>query len=79
MNIAAHVMKDIIYLKMIKKYVKKIYYRQHNPIMTEGDYTMQVHFAWNNFKRKMVPIKGLYYIDYNIAKTYNNEYLQSII
>lgn len=59
--------------------VEKIYYRQHNPVMTEGDYTMQVHFAWNNYKRKMVPIKGLYYIDYKIAKTYNNEYLQSVM
>ena len=59
--------------------VEKIYYRQHNPIMTNDDYTMQVHFAWNKYKRKMVLIKGLYYIDYYIAKTYNNEYLQSVI
>lgn len=60
-------------------HVEKIYYRQHNPIMTEGDYTMQVHFVWNGYKRKMVPIKGLYYIDYYIAKTYNNEYIQSVL
>lgn len=60
-------------------FVKNIYCQQHNPLMPKGNYRNQVHFVWNNYKRKMIPIKGVYYIDYDIAKRYNNEYLQAII
>ena len=60
-------------------FVKGIYCQQHNPKMPKGDYTNQVHFVWNNYKRKMIPIKGVYYIDDAIAKIYNNEYLQAVI
>jgi hypothetical protein len=60
-------------------FVKDIYCQQHNPKMPKGDYTNQVHFVWNNYKRKMIPIKGVYYIDDAIAKIYNNEYLQAVI
>jgi hypothetical protein len=60
-------------------FVKGIYCQQHNPKMPKGDYTNQVHFVWNNYKRKMIPIKGVYYIDDYIAKIYNNEYLQAVI
>ena len=27
----------------------------------------------------MIPIKGLYYIDDDIVKIYNNEYLQAVV
>ena len=60
-------------------YVEKIYCQQHNPKMPEGDYRNQVHFVWNNYKRKMIPIKGVYYIDDVIAEGYNNEYLQAVL
>ena len=60
-------------------YVKNVYCQQHNPKMPKGDYSNQVHFVWNNYKRKMVPIKGVYYIDDDIAKIYNNEYLQAVM
>ena len=60
-------------------FVKNVYCQQHNPKMPKGDYRNQVHFVWNNYKRKMIPIKGVYFIDDGIAKTYNNEYLQAII
>ena len=59
--------------------VKNIYCKQHNPKMTKGDHGNQVHFVWNNYKRKMIPIKDLYFIDDYIAETYNNEYLQAIM
>ena len=60
-------------------FVKNVYCQQHNPKMPKGDYRNQVHFVWNNIKRKMIPIKGVYYIDDDIAKIYNNEYLQAIM
>ena len=60
-------------------FVKNIYCQQHNPKMPNGDYRKQVHFVWNNYKRKMIPIKGVYYIDDDIAKIYNNEYLQAVM
>ena len=60
-------------------FVKNIYCQQHNPKMPKGDYRNQVHFVWNNNKRKMIPIKGVYYIDDDIAKIYNNEYLQAVM
>ena len=60
-------------------FVKKIYCQQHNPKMPKGDYRYQIHYVWNNYKRKMIPIKGVYYIDNSVAKVYNNEYLQSVI
>ena len=39
--------------------VKNVYCQQHNPKMPKGDYRNQVHFVWNNYKRKMIPIKDL--------------------
>ena len=66
-------------MRLRNTFVDKIYCQQHNPEMPEGDYRNQIHFVWNNYKRKMVPIKGLYFIANDIAKTYNNEYLQAFI
>ena len=60
-------------------FVKNVYCQQHNPKMPKGDYRNQVHFVWNNIKRKMIPIKGVYFIDDDIAKIFNNEYLQAIM
>ena len=60
-------------------FVKNVYCQQHNPKMPKGDYRNQVHFVWNKYKRKMIPIKGVYFIDDDIAKIYNNEYLQANI
>ena len=60
-------------------WVENIYCQQHNPKKPKGDYSNQVHFVWNKYKRKMIPIKGVYYIDDDIAKRYNNEYLQAAI
>ena len=60
-------------------FIKNVYCQKHNPKKPKGDYSNQIHFVWNNYKRRMVPIKGLYYIDIDIAETYNNEYLQSVI
>ena len=60
-------------------FVKDIYCQQHNPEMPKDIYCNQIHFVWNNYKRKMIPIKGIYYIDKDIAKTYNNEYLQAVM
>ena len=60
-------------------YVKNIYCQQHNPKKPSGDYTQQVHFIWNKYKRKMIPLKGVYFISHDIAKIYNNEYLQSVV
>ena len=59
-------------------FIKGVYY-QHYSAMPKGDYRNQIHFVWNKYKRKMIPIKGLYYIDEVIAKRYNNEYLQAVI
>ena len=60
-------------------FVKNVYCQQHNPKMPKGDYRNQIHFVWNKYKRKMMPINGVYFIDDDIAKIYNNEYLQAII
>ena len=108
------VMKDIIYLKMIKPkykkfetdgddinypeksdkeafekvykemglrdtFVENVYCQQHNPKMPKGDYRNQIHFVWNDYKRKMVPIKGVYYIDDYFSKDITDEYLQSVL
>ena len=59
--------------------VKNIYCQIHNPEMPKGNYRGQIHFVWNNYKRKMIPIKGLYIIEDSIAKNFNDEYLQSVI
>ena len=37
------------------------------------------HYAWNKYKRKMIPIEGVYYIDNSNVDKHNNEYLQSVI
>ena len=60
-------------------FVKNVYCQNHNPEYPKGIYKNLIHFVWNNFKRKMIPINGLYFIKDSIAKKYNNEYLQSVI
>jgi hypothetical protein len=72
---------DKIYKEMGLRdtFVENIYCQQHNPKKPKGDYSNQVHFVWNKYKRKMIPIKGVYYIDDDIAKIHNNEYLQAVI
>ena len=72
---------DIVYKKLGLRdtFVKGVYCQQHNPDMPEGDYRYQIHFVWNNYKRKMVPLKGIYYIDDQGAKSINDEYLQAVI
>ena len=59
--------------------IKNIYCVIRNPEMPKGNYNGQMHFVWNNYKRKMIPIKGLYFIGNRIVKDYNDEYLQSVI
>ena len=59
--------------------VENVYCQQHNPTKPKGDYTNQIHFVWNKYKRKMILIKGVNDIDDVIDKTYNNEYLQAVI
>ena len=44
-------------------YAKNIYCQKHKPKKPKGDYRNQIHYVWNNYKRKIIPIKGLYYID----------------
>ena len=72
---------DKVYKEMNLRntFIKNIYCQKHNPKMPKGDYSNQIHFVWNNYKRKMIPINGLYYLDEDIANTYNNEYLQAVI
>ena len=66
-------------------FVKDIYCQKYDPEkmireqMPRTCYTNQVHFVWNNYKRKMIPLEGIYFITDNNAKIYNNEYLQSAI
>ena len=60
-------------------FVEKIYCQQHNPEMPKGDYRKQIHFVWNKYKREMIPLKDIYYIDDYFAKQINNEYLQAVI
>ena len=60
-------------------FVKNVYCQQHNPKMPKGDYRNQIHFVWNNYKRKMIPIKGLYYVNVYSVEGYNNEYLQAVL
>ena len=38
-----------------------------------------MHYAWNKYKRKMITIEGVYYIDNSNVDKHNNEYLQSVI
>ena len=59
-------------------FVNKVYCQNHNPEKPEWDYSMRLHFVWNNYKRKMIEINGLYYISDSIAESTNNEYLQSV-
>ena len=72
---------DKVYKEMglRKTFVQGVYCQQHNPKMPKDDYRNQIHFVWNKYKRKMIPIKGVYYIDEDIAGRYNNEYLQAVI
>ena len=72
---------DIVYKKLGLRdtFVEGVYCQQHNPDMPKGDYRYQIHFVWNNYKRKMVPLKGIYYIDDQGAKSINDEYLQAVI
>ena len=60
-------------------FAKKIHFQKYNPKMPQSDYRNQVHFVWNNYKRKMIPIKGLYYANDYIGEGYNNEYLQAVL
>ena len=55
--------------------VKGIYF---NPKMTK-EYKNPIYSAWNKYKRKMIPIRGISNIDKYIPKKYNNEYLQALI
>jgi len=59
--------------------IKSIYYQKNNSKMSKGNYRGLIHFVWNDYKRKMIPIKGLYFIDDRIAKEYNDEYLQAVV
>ena len=72
---------DIVYKKLGLRdtFVEGVYCQQHNPDMPKGDYRYQIHFVWNNYKRKMVPLKGIYYINDKVAKSINDEYLQAVI
>ena len=47
--------------------------------MPKGDFRNQIHFVRNNYKRKMIPLKEIYFIAYQKAKSINNEYLQAAI
>ena len=59
--------------------VKNVYCQKHSPKMPKGNYRGLMHFVWNDYKRKMIPIKGLYSIDDRIAKEYDDDYLQSVM
>ena len=62
-------------MNLINTYVKGIYY---NPKLTK-DNKNRVHCVWNKYKRKMIPFKGVNYIDKYNSEEYNNEYLQAFI
>ena len=66
-------------MNLRETFVEKIYCQQHNPEIPKGDYRRQIHFVWNKYKREMIPLKNIFYIDYYFAEQLNNEYLQAII
>ena len=60
-------------------FINKVYCQKHNPEKPPNDFSMQIHFVWNKYKRKMIAIEGIYFISDSIARITNNEYLQSVI
>ena len=60
-------------------FVNKVYCQKHNPERPPNDFNFQIHFVWNKYKRKMIPIDNIYYITDGSARITNNEYLQSVI
>jgi len=59
--------------------IDKVYHNPHNPILPPNEFRLLMLFVWNKYKRKMICLDNIFDIDYNIAQTINNEYLQSVI
>ena len=60
-------------------FINKVYCQKHNPERPPNDFNFQIHFVWNKYKRKMIPIDNIYYITDGSARITNNEFLQSVI